>query len=236
METSKKKTSIILKDMAKRQLLGNYQTVILAYFAMELIISLPLQLLQKILNLNSTGGSLIYMVATIIIALITAVFHLGQCNLYLKLARGLGCQLSDMWYGFRGFADKAIVAQLIIMVKSFVTGIPFIILAGVTAATKSYYVLPFAGVACVFFMIATAYIQLTYSQVPYVMIDRPELSASEALTESARIMKGNKLRFFYLQVSFIGMWILGFVSLYVGFFWIMPYMSMTKADFYEDLR
>lgn len=236
METTKKKTSIMLKDMAKQQLLGNYQTVILAYFIMDLIISLPLQMLQKMLNLNTTGGALIYMAATVIISLISAVFNLGQCNLYLKLARGIGCKVSDMWYGFSNYADKAIIAQLIIMIKSFVTGIPFIILAGIAATTKNYYVLPFAGVACVFFMIASAYIQLTYSQVSYLMIDHPELSATELLAESARIMKGHKLRFFYLQVSFIGMWLLGLISLYVGFFWIMPYMSMTKADFYEDLK
>lgn len=231
-----KKNSIMLKDMAKKQLSGNYRLTILSYFLMELIISLPLQLLQSILNLDTVSGTLIYMAASVILMLMTAVFTLGQCYLYGNLANGFSCQLSDMWYGFRGFADQAIIAQLVIMLKTFAASLPFIVLALITAITKSYYVLPFVGIACVFLMVLAVSIQLTYSQTFFIMVDHPEFSASTALKESARMMEGHKLRFFYLQVSFLGMYLLGFLSLYVGFLWIKPYINMTKADFYMDLK
>lgn len=236
METTKSKSSILLKDIAKQQLSGNYKTVILAYITMNLTLNLPLQLLQKILNLNTTSGSAIYLSATVIITLLTAVFTLGQCQIYLKLARNQGCALSDMWYGFRNYADKAILANLIILLKTLAVSIPFLIFLCITAATKNYYIMPFAGLTCCFFIIAAVYIQLTYSQVFYFMLDYPEESAQELLNRSARAMKGNKLRLFYLQVSFLGLIILGVLSCGIGLFWVMPYMLMTKTEFYEDIK
>lgn len=43
-----------------------------------------------------------------------------------------------------------------------------------------------------------------YSQSFLVMIDHPEYSIGECIKESCRIMEGNKGRFFYLQLTFIG--------------------------------
>ena len=48
-------------------------------------------------------------------------------------------------------------------------------------------------------------------------------------------MKGNRIRYFYLLISFFGISLLGVVSLGIGFLWIVPYMSMTEVEFYRDL-
>lgn len=47
-----------------------------------------------------------------------------------------------------------------------------------------------------------------YSQAFYVMIDHPEYTASQCLAESSRIMEGNKMKYFCLDLSFIGWTIL----------------------------
>ncbi|MBD5545084.1 MAG: DUF975 family protein [Lachnospiraceae bacterium] len=235
METRQKLTSILLKAMARQQLTGNYKTVVLAYLTMQLIIMIPLQLLKRLLNLNSSGGSAIFLAAYVIISLLSAVFILGQNRIYLSIARQQNFQLSDMWYGFQGHADKAILASLIVSLKTLAAGIPFIISLCIVTATRSYYLAPLAGLTCCIFLILTAYIQLTYSQVFYLMLDFPEESARELLAHSAKIMKGNRLRLFYLRVSFLGLFLLGSMSLSIGFLWIMPYMNMTLAGFYENV-
>lgn len=235
METRKKKSPILLKDMARQRLSGKYKTVVSAYFIMELIILIPLQLLQSLLNLNSAGGSAIYMIAYIIISLLSAVFVLGQNHLYLSIIRQQDFQLSDMWYGFQNHADKAILANLIVALKTLAAGIPFIISLCVVLATRSYYIAPLAGITCSVFLILAAYFQLTYSQVFFLMLDFPDESATELLAHSARIMKGNRLRLFYLQVSFWGLLFLGGMSLYIGLLWVMPYRNMTMTGFYEDV-
>lgn len=236
METIQKKSSILLKDMAKQQLSGNYKTVVSAYFIMEFIITIPLQLLKSLLNLNSSGGLAVYMAGYAIISLLSAVFILGQNRIYLNLARQQEFQLSNMWYGFHSHADKAILASLIVSLKILITGIPFFISLCIVIATRNYYIAPLAGITCCLFLFASAYFQLTYSQVFYLMLDFPEESAKELLARSARLMKGNRLRFFYLRVSFLGLLILGGMSLSIGLLWVMPYMNMTMAGFYEDVR
>lgn len=47
-----------------------------------------------------------------------------------------------------------------------------------------------------------------YSQAFYVLADNPDMSANQCLKESSRIMAGNKGRYFYLQLTFIGWYIL----------------------------
>ena len=47
-----------------------------------------------------------------------------------------------------------------------------------------------------------------YSQAFYVLADNPDMSVSQCIKESCRIMAGNKGRYFYLQLTFIGWYIL----------------------------
>ena len=43
-----------------------------------------------------------------------------------------------------------------------------------------------------------------YAMTPYIMAENENLSVMEAITESKRIMMGNKWRLFCLDVSFFG--------------------------------
>ena len=44
----------------------------------------------------------------------------------------------------------------------------------------------------------------SYAMAPYILAEHPEMTASEAITESRRMMDGNKWRLFCLDFSFIG--------------------------------
>lgn len=46
-----------------------------------------------------------------------------------------------------------------------------------------------------------------YAMTPYILLENPEMTANEAITESKRMMVGNKWRLFCLELSFIG-WLL----------------------------
>lgn len=46
--------------------------------------------------------------------------------------------------------------------------------------------------------------QFSYAMTPYILAENPDMTANEAITESRRIMDGNKWRFFCLGFSFIG--------------------------------
>ncbi len=94
-----------------------------------------------------------------------------------------------------------------------------------------------------------------YSQAFYVMVDHPEYSAGQCLAESSRIMAGNKMKYFYLYLSFIGWNLLailpsfcfstqiaaasGIMFVLVDFVFAIPvfflnaYMNMAFTVFYE---
>ena len=75
-----------------------------------------------------------------------------------------------------------------------------------------------------------------YSLVPYILVDKPELSANEAINLSMKMMKGHKFDFFWLCLSFIGWILLAILTFGIGLFWLMPYMYTAYAAFYQDVK
>ena len=54
------------------------------------------------------------------------------------------------------------------------------------------------------FLIPGIIAQYRYAMAPYIMAEHPEMTASEAISRSKEMMKGNKFRLFCLVFSFIG--------------------------------
>lgn len=77
---------------------------------------------------------------------------------------------------------------------------------------------------------------LGYSQAYLVVLDNPDIDPMEALKESERLMKGHKLDYFVLNLSFIGWIILGIFTFGILYFWLIPYMSVTQMNFYNQLK
>ncbi|MDR0810776.1 MAG: DUF975 family protein [Paludibacter sp.] len=77
---------------------------------------------------------------------------------------------------------------------------------------------------------------ISYSMTPYILKDHPELKNNAAIELSMAMMEGKKWKFFLLQLSFIGWAILAAIPFGIGVFWLQPYMSVTKAAFYEEIK
>ncbi|MET1249710.1 DUF975 family protein [Sporolactobacillus sp. STCC-11] len=105
----------------------------------------------------------------------------------------------------------------------------------------------------------------SYSQTYFILKDHPDYSASKAIKESKRLMKGHKWKLFLLGLSFIGWWLLsivptlggiiaagligfmindliGYLFLAIGiigsiwmYLWLVPYFCTSLATFYERL-
>ena len=76
----------------------------------------------------------------------------------------------------------------------------------------------------------------SYAMTNYILIDNPELTGNQAITESRKMMNGHKMDLFLLDLSFIGWYLLtaftcGILSLYVT-----PYHHAARANFYENLK
>ena len=76
----------------------------------------------------------------------------------------------------------------------------------------------------------------SYSMTYYIMRDNPELCNNAAIERSMQMMDGHKMRLFMLDLSFIGWALLCLLTLGIGYLWLGPYVSMSHAAFYEDLK
>ena len=77
---------------------------------------------------------------------------------------------------------------------------------------------------------------ISYSQTLYVLKDNPELTTNAAIERSMAMMEGYKMKYFILQLSFIGWILLVILTCGILSLWITPYMSAANANFYEYVK
>lgn len=129
--------------------------------------------------------------------------------IFLDLNRGQELNASDLFGGFKDYG-RILLTMLLTDIYIFLWSLLFVI-----PGIIKYY---------------------SYSMVPYVLRDYPDLSFDEAIEQSMHMMSGFKSKLFMLDLSFIGWAILCVFTLGIGFFWLMPYVYTNHALFYEDLQ
>lgn len=78
----------------------------------------------------------------------------------------------------------------------------------------------------------------SYAMTPYILQD-PEydhLSGNDAITKSREIMNGHKIEYFLIMFSFIGWILLSCLTFGILFFYTIPYMQQTTAEYYLELK
>lgn len=75
----------------------------------------------------------------------------------------------------------------------------------------------------------------SYAMTYYIAKDNPNLTAEEAIQASMKVMQGNKMRLFLLDLSFIGWYLLVIVTFGIAALFVTPYNSNAHAAFYDDL-
>lgn len=75
-----------------------------------------------------------------------------------------------------------------------------------------------------------------FSLSTFVMNDAPGIGPIQAIRQSFVLMKKNFFRYILLLLSFLGLEILASCSCAIGFLWVMPYMQITMAAFYQERK
>lgn len=71
----------------------------------------------------------------------------------------------------------------------------------------------------------------------FIMADRPgSMSITNAVRISEKIMQGHKMKFFLLNLSFIGWTIFSIMSFGLGLFVTIPFLTASYAVFYDELK
>lgn len=144
-------------------------------------------------------------IATLLVSLPLAY---GFTIMLLNVVRGSDVQLDTMGEGFKDYG-RILGTMLLSSVYQFLWALLLI----VPGIIKGY----------------------SYALTPYLLKDHPELKFNAAIEESMRLMSGNKMRLFLLDLSFIGWFLLGLITFGIAFLWVTPYWNTARAAFYEDL-
>lgn len=76
----------------------------------------------------------------------------------------------------------------------------------------------------------------SYAMTDYILKEEPEMKNNAAIEKSMAMMENNKMKLFLLDLSFIGWALLAIVTFGIGFLFLQPYMQVSRAAFYEDLK
>lgn len=76
----------------------------------------------------------------------------------------------------------------------------------------------------------------SYAMTFYIMADDETITANDAINKSQKMMDGNKLQLFLLDLSFLGWYLLSFVTFGFALLYAEPYHQAARAAFYEELK
>ncbi|PZL74251.1 molybdenum ABC transporter substrate-binding protein [Enterococcus plantarum] len=162
---------------------------------------------------NSGGGG-----GSFLGGIIGAIFSAGISWTFLDLYRGKRQDIRPFSDAFRGFAGPVVLGVICLYVITTVFISLWTLLLIVPGIIKGY----------------------SYSQTYFVYYDAFEETGVRpgflnSITRSRKIMNGYKGQLFLLDLSFIGWHILAILTLGIGYLWLTPYITATKAAFYDNL-
>lgn len=224
-----------LKRLARETLTGRFGTPMCGIVLCSLISNCLLLPFQFTLS-DTVSQTIIFYIAAFIISMLSFLLSCGLCRLHLSMRRKKQYGILDIFYFFNHHPDRMISAYLCYFGIGLLIMAPAIILFAVAyylSTTVLWITCIGVTLLCIVLCMTVLY---RYAFVFYLMIDYPEMKVAAAFKESHHMMKQKKMRFFLLQLSFIGWFVLGIFSFGIGFLWIEPYFEQTQISFYFELN
>ncbi len=225
------------KANARATLDGSYQTVVGSVVILLLLVTV-LSAPFSIMMLNATSYVTIVtgIIANLIITLLATMLFIGLKHMHLSIARGYSISFKDLFYAFKNQSNQLIKIALFFTIINYVFQIPRLIWAAIGTNytdTVTYYVI--FALLHLLWGILFLIVLLNHATAFELCLDHYEYNVSDALRQSRQMMKGHRLYYLGLHISFIGLYILGLLSLGIGFLWLIPYVVQTQESFYLNL-
>lgn len=142
--------------------------------------------------------------------IIGPAFMYGYTKIMLHTSRKEPWNMEMLFSGLNDRFGTYLLAYLVMLIRTILWSLLFII-PGIIAA-------------------------LRYSQTFLILADDEKIDGVEAIERSKEMMKGQKMNYFLLGLSFIGWELLAIFTCFIGYFWLTPYMGVTVVKFYEALK
>ena len=141
--------------------------------------------------------------------IVTGPLVLGLTLFSLSIARDENARFEQLFDGFKNFG-LALGAYLLMVLFIFLWML-LLIIPGIVASIR-------------------------YAMTFYIIADNPGIGPLDAIDKSKEMMYGYKMKFFLLVLIFIGLSLLCILTLGIGFLWLIPFINVTTAKFYDDIK
>ncbi len=148
-------------------------------------------------------------VGFIISLLISGPVSIGLYIFSLTIARHEKAKIEQIFEGFESFKNGVIAYVLLVVFTILWTLL--LIVPGIIAA-------------------------YSYSMTFLIMAEDKSIEPLAAIAKSKEMMLGNKWKLACLQFRFIGWALLCIPTIGIGFFWFLPYMTISIVEFYNDIK
>lgn len=206
---------IELKENAKESLKNKWAEAIKVLLIL-LIINIGCDIIfDKILHFGIYKYSMIIEDKEVIYSInyispiIDCIFTLGVLSFFIKISRNEDVYVSEIFSKNNMFFKFILASLLIGILVAF--GTILLVIPGIIIA-------------------------FSLSQVFYIILDNPKMNIIDAIKLSYKMMKGFKMDYFILCLSFIGWFIISVITIGLGFLYTIPYMQVTLANFYNFVK
>jgi len=250
-----------IKKSAKTKLIGSYiktASASLLYFIILLVLTYLLSLCSSALNNN-----ILETFIDAIFAIISSILGYGLIANIINLTNSETNAITD----FINLAIKnttKYIKTLLYLLLKILAPIMFFILSGfyligtraanINQVNFLYFsknLLPLAVIIFILSFIVLIYFILKYIIVAYVYHQNKELTPKQIVQKTSELMKGNKLKYILLILSFLSWFLLAaiiifvlnhfipiqYITPFVILFYSMlkPYIAISTLEFYESL-
>ena len=225
-----------IKAKARKRLHGNYGLLICAMIIYSLVEAL------------FSGTSILIFNRYMDIFFNIIIFGLlyeGLLSIVIKVARGKKTQLSDLFNKTDLFWKTAAVTIVLsafttlCTVMGLISGRSLYVFmnyqSDISTTLSSFMI--FIGILLIAAIVAFFIVMMIYfSQVYFVLYDNPKMSVFDIFGKSMDLIEEHKFEYLVFNLSFVGWAILGMFTFGLLYLWLAPYMFVSEALFYDDLK
>ncbi|MEG1312180.1 MAG: DUF975 family protein [Romboutsia sp.] len=224
-----------LKKLTKSQIKGHWTTPVLLTLVYTVLMILVSSFQEY------AYSSVMNIMAFIVVSAIGVWATIGIPNFYLEFIKKDGkAEFKDILVSSNKLL-KSLIYTIVISLISIVIGIVSVfmytgILVGGFFSFDSLTIMAtLASIIIILISVAFIIFSFAIAQTPYIILEKEDLGVFSAMKLSIEMMKGNKWKYFVLELSFLGWGILSVITLGIGFLWLIPYISLATTNFYKDI-
>ncbi len=225
-----------LKASARKKLSGNYGPLLSALLIFILLGGLC-HLVSYLVNTPWLDP--------LLMLIVYALFMMGLIKMVVKVSRGKKAKIEDFFNQTEAFF-KYIGITCCLLVIAFVLGLLEMIAFKTLVEVITYqaemnfalaiFLIIFGLLLTVAILMVGIFIAIAFSQILFILNDEPDITIRKVFSKSFDMMENYIFDYFVLILSFCGWLILGIFTFGILYFWLIPYMMVTLANFYNEIK